>query len=170
MENWETPRGFTLVETLIVLSLVCVAVSRVIPSFESVSMTTKMTRLATELNGFVVMAKSLAVMRRQPLWIHLSIVNGSWELELTDSEKEYQGEVLMRLSGSSFSGIEIETTYSSNQISFDATHGRPKSGRFIFFLASVRRWLSNLEHIFVPQLCEFVLQAQPILATRHAEC
>ncbi|MER2497428.1 MAG: type II transport protein GspH [Vibrio sp.] len=133
MENWETPRGFTLVETLIVLSLVCVAVSRVIPSFESVSMTTKMTRLATELNGFVVMAKSLAVMRRQPLWIHLLIVNGSWELELTDSEKEYQGEVLMRLSGSSFSGIEIETTYSSNQISFDATHGRPKSGRFIFF-------------------------------------
>ena len=91
-----------------------------------------MTRLATELNGFVVMAKSLAVMRRQPLWIHLLIVNGSWELELTDSEKEYQGEVLMRLSGSSFSGIEIETTYSSNPISFDATHGRPKSGRFIF--------------------------------------
>ncbi|MCG9598270.1 GspH/FimT family pseudopilin [Vibrio sp. Isolate25] len=133
MRVWEMPRGFTLIEVLIVLSVVCVVALWALPSFVSVSNTAKMARLATELNGLVVMAKSQAVLRRQPLWIHLLTVSGEWALELTDNKKEFQGVVLMRLSGASFSGIKLDTTYSSNQISFDATHGRPKSGRFTFY-------------------------------------
>lgn len=127
------PRGFTLLESVVTLSVMSLFLVWAVPNFSSVSETTKMMRLAKELNGFVLMAKSQAILRRQPLWIHLKRSSDSWVLNLTDSENEDNGLVLMRLSGEPFSGIELSTTYSSNQISFDATHGRPKSGRFTFY-------------------------------------
>ncbi|PAU37581.1 pilus assembly protein FimT [Vibrio coralliilyticus] len=127
------PRGFTLLESVVTLSVMSLLLVWAVPNFSSVSETTKMMRLAKELNSFVLMAKSQAILRRQPLWIHLTRSGDSWTLNLTDSEDEDNGLVLMRLSGEPFTGIELATTYSSNQISFDATHGRPKSGRFTFY-------------------------------------
>nr|WP_289847801.1 GspH/FimT family protein [Vibrio hepatarius] len=91
-----------------------------------------MSQLANELRGFVLLGKSQAILRRQPLWIHFSLTDSSWELSLTDNQDPVQGSVLVNLSGESFKDLTIRSNYSANRISFDATHGRPKSGRLIF--------------------------------------
>ena len=130
-------RGFTLLELLITLLVIGVLVVWAVPSFSSVNDKVKMERLAKELNGFVLLAKSEAVMRREPLWAHLimsgsSNSTGDWKLELTNSDTEGGGSKYAILSGADFDGLTLSTTYTSDQISFDETHGRPKGGRFTF--------------------------------------
>ncbi|MFY2509543.1 GspH/FimT family pseudopilin [Vibrio pectenicida] len=126
------PRGFTLLELAIVIGLISLTLLWAVPSFRSVSDTTKMTRLANELRGFVLLAKSQAILRRQSLWVHFSHTDSSWELSLTDKQDAAQGSVLMSLSGEPFKDLALSSNYSANRISFDATHGRPKSGRLVF--------------------------------------
>ncbi|WFB47518.1 GspH/FimT family pseudopilin [Vibrio coralliilyticus] len=163
------PRGFTLLESVVTLSVMSLLLVWAVPNFSSVSDTTKMMRLAKELNGFVLMAKSQAILRRQPLWIHLKRSGDSWTLNLTDSEDEDNGLVLMLLSGEPFSGIELATTYSSNQISFDATHGRPKSGRFTFTLSYLRKRFSSSELTFVQLSYECARLRALLLVISHVE-
>ncbi|ERB65186.1 hypothetical protein N779_11565 [Vibrio coralliilyticus OCN008] len=47
------PRGFTLLESVVTLSVMSLLLVWAVPNFSSVSDTTKMMRLAKELNGFV---------------------------------------------------------------------------------------------------------------------
>tara|TARA_Y100001960_G_scaffold165304_1_gene173545 strand:- start:1087 stop:1596 length:510 start_codon:yes stop_codon:yes gene_type:complete len=131
-------RGFTLLELLITILVIGTLMVWAVPSFSSMTDTVKMRRLAKELNGFVLMAKSEAVMRRERLWVHLimsgsSDSRGDWRLELTNSDLDGAGTLYSTLSGRAFDGISISTTYTSQQISFDETHGRPKLGRFTFY-------------------------------------
>ncbi|WP_159653818.1 GspH/FimT family pseudopilin [Vibrio atypicus] len=130
-------RGFTLLELLITILVIGALMVWAVPSYSSVSEKIKMERLAKELSGFVLMAKSEAVMRRERLWIHIVMSgatnsSGDWSLELTDRDTQGVGNRLLHLSGKPFDGITLSNTYTSDQISFDETHGRPKSGRISF--------------------------------------
>ncbi|KGY09222.1 MULTISPECIES: GspH/FimT family pseudopilin [Vibrio] len=130
-------RGFTLLELLVSIAVLGTLMVWALPNYSDMTDTVKMRRLAKELNGFVLMAKSEAVLRRERLWVHLimsgaSDSNGDWRLELTNSDVNGAGDVYSALSGVPFEGVTLSTTYTSNQISFDETHGRPKAGRFTF--------------------------------------
>lgn len=126
-------RGFTLLELVIVIGLISMTLLWAIPSFRSVSETANMTRLASELYGFIVQAKSQARLRRQPLWVHIFQSGQNWELRLTDDQDRTQGRLITKLSGLSFKGISLFSNHSANRISFDASHGRPKSGSLVFY-------------------------------------
>ncbi len=131
-------RGFTLLELLITLAIMGALLAWVAPSFSTLSTTSKMQRLASELQGFVTLGKSEAILKRRPLWGHFiasgaSDSQGNWRLELTDSDTEGSGNVLFQLSGKPFDGLTVGVTYTSEQISFDETHGRPKNGSFFFY-------------------------------------
>ncbi|MFA0231863.1 Tfp pilus assembly protein FimT/FimU, partial [Vibrio sp. 10N.261.45.A7] len=65
-------RGFTLLELLVTVSVLSILIATAAPSFSSVTETVKMQRLAGELNGFLIQAKSESVKRNQDLWVHFS--------------------------------------------------------------------------------------------------
>ena len=131
-------RGFTLLELLIAMLVIGLLMIQVLPSMRAVTDRIKMERLAKELSGFVLYAKSEAVLRRERLWIHLVISgasnsSGEWYLELTNNPTQGQGATYAVLSGSSYAHLTLSANYTSNKISFDETHGRPKGGRFTFY-------------------------------------
>lgn len=102
-------RGFTLLELLITVAVLAVILAWATPSFTSVTTTTKMQRLGNELHGFVIQAKSEAVLRRKNLWAHISIAAngdslGTWKIELTDDETPGVGSVLLNFSGKPYKG------------------------------------------------------------------
>lgn len=100
-------RGFTLLELAIVIGLISMTLLWAIPSFRSVSETAQMTRLASELYGFIVQAKSQAKLRRQLLWVHIFQSGQNWELRLTDDKDRTQGRLITKLSGLSFKGTSL---------------------------------------------------------------
>ncbi|MGF1695075.1 GspH/FimT family pseudopilin [Vibrio kyushuensis] len=131
-------RGFTLLELVITISICGVALAFAAPSFSNMVADSKMKRLATEFNGFIIQAKSEAVMRNKKLYAHFSFPEntenslGTWNVILADSDTLPGADNIAYFDGQPFYGLTVKHTYSSQQIAFDAIRGRPKSGSFIF--------------------------------------
>lgn len=145
-------RGFTLLELMITLVVLAIVLSAAAPNFSTVTESTRMKSLATELNGFVVQAKSEAVMRGVDLWAHIIMSGGSntigdWHISLRDSNSSSGGSEILRLSGNKYFGITVDPSYNTNKISFDAIHGRPKSGNIQFYPnEKSTQWLKLISH------------------------
>lgn len=131
-------RGFTLLELLITVTVLAILLSVAAPNFSTVNNSVKMQRLATELNGFLIQAKSEAVLRNSDLWVHISFPKteenkvGSWNLSLRDSPN-ISGGLIANLDGHNFNGITFKHTYTHRKINFEGIRGRPAAGSFIFF-------------------------------------
>ncbi|PMH37524.1 pilus assembly protein FimT [Vibrio sp. 10N.286.49.B3] len=128
-------RGFTFLELLLVLLFSFLALTAGVPSFQSIVQTGKMTRLATDIQGFMFQARAEAITRNQDLWAHIIIAEGGentgqWSIQLTDAVEG--GELIALLSGSPYKNINIAANYTSNQISFDGINGKAKSGNLTF--------------------------------------
>ncbi|WP_318439639.1 pilus assembly FimT family protein [Photobacterium leiognathi] len=63
-------RGFTLLELVIAVSVMSIMLAMAAPSFSQLIETNKIKRLATEVEWFLVQAKSEAVMRGGNVYIH----------------------------------------------------------------------------------------------------
>ncbi len=129
---WEMPRGFTLLELVITVAVLSVVLVVAAPSFKNVIETNKMQRLAEELHGFMIQAKSEAVFRNQDLWAHIDATtvpndSGEWSMTLTDSDVS-GGVAILSLSGSPYNNITLDHNYSSQQIKFDGIRGKVKDG------------------------------------------
>ncbi|MGY5784569.1 GspH/FimT family pseudopilin [Vibrio chemaguriensis] len=130
------PRGFTLLELLITVAVLSIILAFAAPSFQNVFETNKMQRLAEELHGFMIQAKSEAVFRNQDLWAHIDVASdpvdtGEWSIALTDSSVS-GGAVILVLSGKPFRDITFDPDYSSQQIKFDGIRGKVKNGSIDF--------------------------------------
>ncbi|GAL11350.1 type IV fimbrial biogenesis protein FimT [Vibrio astriarenae] len=64
-------RGFTLLELLIAIVVFAIMLSWSVPSYQSLTESSKMRRLASELNGLMLLGKSQAVLQRRRLWAHV---------------------------------------------------------------------------------------------------
>ncbi|MFW8629567.1 GspH/FimT family pseudopilin [Vibrio natriegens] len=132
------PRGFTLLELLITVSVLSILLAVAAPRFSRVSQTVQVQGLATELFGFLNQSKAEAVMRNTKLYVHFSmdkdntINGGNWSLNLTDSTA-VGGNTILHLSGSSYSELSIKHNYDAKYISFEEVRGRPNSGSIEFF-------------------------------------
>ncbi|MFM2609393.1 GspH/FimT family pseudopilin [Vibrio chagasii] len=126
-------RGFTLLELLITVVVLSVLLAAAAPSFSSVTQSVKMQRLAGELNGFLIQAKSESVKRNQDLWVHFSTAKnevqstGDWTVWLKPTE-DLTGETLLQLSGESFRDVSFSHNYTGERISFESVRGRPARG------------------------------------------
>ena len=126
-------RGFTLLELLITVSVLSILIATAAPSFSSVTQSVKMQRLAGELNGFLIQAKSESVKRNQDLWVHFSTAKnevqstGDWTVWLKPTE-DLTGETLLQLSGESFRDVSFSHNYTGERISFESVRGRPARG------------------------------------------
>ncbi|MCK6265357.1 GspH/FimT family pseudopilin [Vibrio sp. ZSDE26] len=131
-------RGFTLLELVITISLCGILLAFAAPSFSYLVSMSKMKRLATEVNGFIIQAKSETVLRNKKLYAHFSIAEntenstGAWSITLADSDDLDTANHIAYFDGRPFHGLKVEHTYSSQQIVFDEIRGRPKSGSFFF--------------------------------------
>ena len=97
-------RGFTLLELIASVFILCLLLAIAVPNFNGVLQANKMQRLARELHGFVIQAKSESVLRRQRLWAHIimsgaSNSQGDWKIELTDNNTPYMGTILATFLG-----------------------------------------------------------------------
>ncbi|MDA0149235.1 GspH/FimT family pseudopilin [Vibrio sp. LaRot3] len=130
-------RGFTLLEFVITLMFLVVMLLVAVPSFQSVMETVRMQRLASELNGFLIQAKSEAVTRNKKLYAHFSFPqsvpapDSQWYIELTDNSGAL-GQSILYLDGSGFEQIAFEHNYPSQYITFDPVRGRPNGGTMLF--------------------------------------
>ncbi|NAZ93477.1 GspH/FimT family pseudopilin [Vibrio toranzoniae] len=134
-------RGFTFLELLITISVLSILLAVAAPSFSSVSQTIKMQRLASELNGFMMQAKSEAVMRNTDLWAHFlmngnSSDTGDWKVELTEFNVPNTGTAILTMEGRAFRNVDVTVNYSSEQIKFSGINGRAKDGSFLFDINS----------------------------------
>tara|TARA_Y100001960_G_scaffold287125_1_gene324946 strand:+ start:659 stop:1165 length:507 start_codon:yes stop_codon:yes gene_type:complete len=126
-------RGFTLLELLITVSVLSILIATAAPSFSSVTQSVKMQRLAGELNGFLIQAKSESVKRNQDLWVHFSTAKnevqstGDWTVWLKPTE-DLTGETLLQLSGEPFRDVAFSHNYTGERISFESVRGRPARG------------------------------------------
>ena len=126
-------RGFTLLEVLITVSVLSILIATAAPSFSSVTQSVKMQRLAGELNGFLIQAKSESVKRNQDLWVHFSTAKnevqstGDWTVWLKPTE-DLTGETLLQLSGEPFRDVAFSHNYTGERISFESVRGRPARG------------------------------------------
>ena len=126
-------RGFTLLELLITVSVLSILIATAAPSFSSVTQSVKMQRLAGELNGFLIQAKSESVKRNQDIWVHFSTAKnevqstGDWTVWLKPTE-DLTGETLLQLSGEPFRDVAFSHNYTGERISFESVRGRPARG------------------------------------------
>ncbi|AUI85445.1 pilus assembly protein FimT [Vibrio azureus] len=132
------PRGFTLLEMLIMITVCGILLNTAIPSFQRWFESHKMQRLANQLHHFMIHSKSQAVLRRERLWAHTftseqDSTQGEWRIDLTNSSTPEAGRVLSSFSGQAFTGIAVSFHYVSDQISFGDVHGRPSSGNIRFY-------------------------------------
>jgi len=130
-------RGFTLLELLITVTILAISLTLAVPNFNTLNNSMKMQRLATELNGFLVQAKSEAVLKNKDLWVHISFPkntennSGAWSLSLTDSDN-LSGTTLYYLEGNDFKDVGLKHNYTGQKIKFEGIRGRPSPGSFQF--------------------------------------
>lgn len=126
-------RGFTLLEMIITISIMTVLLAFVAPNLYRYQQKQKIINLASELQGFLIQAKSEAVFRNQDLWAHIGLSSDParpelWEIRLTDSEQNNQGQTIQLMSGEKYRDVVISSGYSSNQIKFDGVRGKITNG------------------------------------------
>ena len=124
-------RGFTLIELLITIFILGVLIISTAPSFSSWFESSRMRTVKDELMGFTIMAKSEAVYRNSPIYIHfreLANVNSDERcivLSLSDSITDCTTHVVYTLNGRIFDGLMLEQMYPQNVIEIDPVSGRP---------------------------------------------
>ncbi|MGF1699595.1 GspH/FimT family pseudopilin [Photobacterium makurazakiensis] len=120
--------GFTLLELLIVVSVVMVLIGAAAPSFSSLIESEKIRRLATELEWLMVQAKSEAVMRGETVTMTSTNVPPSggtpyqaWTIKAVAADNT----LLAQVSSDAFRKVDIFRTFNTENITFDPLTGRP---------------------------------------------
>tara|TARA_Y100000588_G_scaffold284760_1_gene302381 strand:- start:52 stop:594 length:543 start_codon:yes stop_codon:yes gene_type:complete len=125
-------RGFTLIELLITICVLSILLIFAAPSFSSLFESSPMKTAQDELMGFVIMAKSEAVFRNTPVYLHLRDLNDSdpmkrcMVLSLSNTISDCTTNVVSVLSGRTFEGITLAQSYPENTIEINHVSGWPK--------------------------------------------
>lgn len=129
--NWVLNRGFTLIELVITICVLSVLLIFAAPSFSNLFESSRMKTAQDELMGFVIMAKSEAVFRNAPVYIHfreLASLNSGERcivLSLSDSITDCTTDVIYTLNGRVFDDLTLDQTYPQNVIEIDPVSGWP---------------------------------------------
>ncbi|EGU20541.1 pilus assembly FimT family protein [Vibrio mimicus] len=125
-------RGFTLLELLITVAVLTALLLFAAPNFSKVSQQTKMVNLANELQGFLIQAKSEAVLRNQDLWVHINGLpasNGNWTLSLSTASTSAavsSTNTLAVFQGNRYRNVWVSNTSTLNEVKFDHVMGNPQ--------------------------------------------
>ncbi len=146
-------RGFTLLEMVITVSIMSVLLAFAAPNLYLYQQKHKIMNLASELQGFLIQAKSEAVFRNKDLWAHIEMDSnptstGKWSIRLTDSESLGAGETIQVMAGDKYRNILFQSNYMSNQIKLNGIRGKITNGTLSFALANALDKTLNLRSSF----------------------
>ncbi|WP_153447430.1 GspH/FimT family pseudopilin [Vibrio algicola] len=135
-------RGFSLIELMITIVVMTILLAVVAPSMGYFNEKAKMQRLANELSGFLIQARSEAVMQNKTLYLSFlpntplgsapTTYDGKWGLALRASSAipgslaAQQNNAEMYLSGMAFKNMTISTN--NHWPALDSVNGRPEGG------------------------------------------
>ncbi len=120
-----------MIELLITICVLSVLLIFAAPSFSNLFESSRMKTAQDELMGFVIMAKSEAVFRNSPTYLHfreLANLNSDERcivLSLSDSITDCTTNVIYTLNGRVFDGLTLDKTYPQNVIEIDPVSGWP---------------------------------------------
>ncbi|MDE1515861.1 MULTISPECIES: GspH/FimT family pseudopilin [Vibrio] len=126
-------RGFTLLELLITVAVLTTLLLFAAPNFSQISQQSKMVNLANELQGFLIQAKSEAVLRNQNLWVHmqgLPSASGDWTLRLASVEAAAditEHTTLAVLQGARYRNVLVSSSGTLTNLKFDPVMGNPQT-------------------------------------------
>ncbi|QIL86050.1 prepilin-type N-terminal cleavage/methylation domain-containing protein [Vibrio sp. HDW18] len=126
-------RGFTLLELLITVAVLTTLLLFAAPNFSQINQQSKMVNLANELQGFLIQAKSEAVLRNQNLWVHmqgLPSATGDWVLRLASVEGVAditEHNTLAVLQGARYRNVLVSSTGTLTNLKFDPVMGNPQT-------------------------------------------
>ncbi|MGB7996456.1 MAG: GspH/FimT family pseudopilin [Photobacterium halotolerans] len=137
-------RGMTLIETIVVLSVIMLIATVAAPSFSEVFATQRLHRLVSELEWLLVQAKSEAVMRGEDVSMGLETVphhtaqhhtvtsqplTDDWTIlaRLADGEP-----VLKPLTAADFPQMTLSRSFASDVLTVDSLTGRPHAAGSFF--------------------------------------
>ncbi|CCN47034.1 putative Type IV fimbrial biogenesis protein FimT [Vibrio nigripulchritudo MADA3029] len=132
-------RGFTLIELLITLAVMTILLGAFAPSYKSVTDDNRINRLANELQGFLIEARSEAVMRNRDLWVHFTVSgasvssaskSGDWIIDLRESSS-ISGALVQSIVGKPFKNIYVSSNHSP-PFKIEGVNGRIEAGTFKF--------------------------------------
>ncbi|EOB3584713.1 TPA: prepilin-type N-terminal cleavage/methylation domain-containing protein [Vibrio vulnificus] len=124
-------RGFTLIELLLTIGILSILLAYAVPSFSSLLKSSRVNTTQDELLGFSSLARSEAVFRNVPIFIHFrELSNANIEercvvLSLSNTISDCATDVLYVLNGRVFEGLTLEHVYPENVIKIDRVNGRP---------------------------------------------
>ncbi len=146
-------RGFTLLEMLVTILAMSTLLLIAAPSFHLFQQKHKIVQLASELQGFLIQAKSEAVFMNQDLWAHIELDSnpshtGGWTIRLTNSDVDGRGKVIQVFNGAKFTGVAVFSNYVSNQIKFDGVRGKITNGHLKLSLSDEPEKVLNVRSSF----------------------
>ncbi|WP_160296941.1 GspH/FimT family pseudopilin [Photobacterium halotolerans] len=142
-------RGMTLIEAIVVLSVIMLIATLAAPSFSGVFATQRLHRLVSELEWLLVLAKSEAVMRGEDVSIgletiphhtdphqttlHHFVTSQSGTDDWTIVTRLAGGEpVLKPLSAADFPRLTLSRSFASDVLTVDSLTGRPHAAGSFF--------------------------------------
>lgn len=127
-------KGFTLLELIIIISVLSILIAMAAPTFSSLFASNAMKRTSIELRGLIVAAKSEAVMRGTDVYLHTvgltstKTLTDNWcliattDATITDCD---HSNTLYKVDGSQLQGMNIQRHSSYATIRIDKQDGHP---------------------------------------------
>ncbi|EOU2463599.1 Tfp pilus assembly protein FimT/FimU [Vibrio navarrensis] len=128
-------RGFTLLEMLIVVVVMGVLATIAAPSFNTVIDKNRVFRVTSDIQHFLMNAKSEAVMRNTDLWVHFAkSSDDKWELSLRANNTAVgygngQSGAIAYLDGNNYPSVTVSA--SASTIRFEGINGKPLESKNI---------------------------------------
>ncbi|MDW6092248.1 prepilin-type N-terminal cleavage/methylation domain-containing protein [Vibrio rhizosphaerae] len=133
--------GFSLLELVVVMALLSLSLLLVVPQFSRQMEQEQLKTAVSEVQAFILRARSLAITHHQNLWLHLisqspsltdNGISRSWLLRVTTAEDRHQGQHLLTLSGQRYRQISIRSGFPQDRLFIDGHSGKLGNGSITF--------------------------------------
>ncbi|WNJ95859.1 prepilin-type N-terminal cleavage/methylation domain-containing protein [Vibrio ruber] len=129
--------GFSLLELVVVIALLSLSLLLVVPQFSQQMEKEQLKTAVSDVQAFILQARSLAITHHQNLWLHLIALSSSfvdkdtspdWLLQVSTSEDRHKGQRLLSLSGHHYPKIIVRSGFSHNRLFIDGHSGKLGNG------------------------------------------
>ncbi len=128
--------GFSLLELVVVIALLSLSLLLVVPQFSQQMDKEQLKTAVSDVQAFILQARSLAITHHQNLWLHLIFPSSAtdndaspgWQLRVSTAEDRSEGHRLLTLSGQRYRKILVRSGFPQNRLFIDGHSGKLGNG------------------------------------------